>query len=123
MATLEPRIEFFEGIPETLSNIRLRQGKKSGVRNVLFEFETLQAIERFNSFTKRFTGTIHLIDEEGEINAVPSSFRFRVGATEEEDDILGADCQIDIESPQEWDRVMRFLERYAAANGMGYQER
>jgi photosystem II Psb28-2 protein len=122
MATTEPRIEFFEGIPETLTNVRLRQGKSSGIRNVLLEFDTLQAIDIVNSFTKRSTGTIRLIDEEGEINATPSSFRFRVSPNEE-DDILGADCQIDIESSQDWDRVMRFLERYAAANGMGYQER
>ncbi|MDB9494221.1 photosystem II reaction center protein Psb28 [Spirulina major CS-329] len=119
---MEPRIEFFEGIPETLTNIRLRQGKTSGIRNILLEFETLQAVDLFNSFTKRFTGTVHLIDEEGEINATPSSFRFRV-SPDEEDDILGADCQIDIESPQDWDRVMRFLERYAEANGMGYEDR
>ncbi|TVQ57651.1 MAG: photosystem II reaction center protein Psb28 [Spirulina sp. DLM2.Bin59] len=120
--TTTPRIEFFEGIAEELSNVRLRQGKTSGIRNVLLMFETLNAIDIVNSFTKRFTGTVRLIDEEGEISAVPSNFSFRVGANEE-DDILGAECQIDIESDQDWERVMRFLHRYADANGMGYEDR
>jgi len=122
METTAPRIEFFEGLPETLSNVSLRRGKTTGVRNVLFTFEQLRALERFQSFTKQFTGYLTLTDEEGEISVEPSSLRIIWGG-DEGDDLRGVECGFELDRDDHWERVLRFMERYAEANGMAYENR
>ncbi|MFM1843146.1 MAG: hypothetical protein RLZZ490_1888 [Cyanobacteriota bacterium] len=120
MSAIAPHIEFFEGLPETLSNVSLRRGKTSGIRNVMLTFPTLRALEKFQSFTKQFTGNLRLVDEEGEILVEPSSLRIIWGG-DEGDDLRGVECGFELVQEDHWDRFMRFMERYAAANGMDYQ--
>ncbi len=115
-------IYFFEGIPEELSNVSLRQNRRSGVRTVLLSFKELKSLERFNSFTKRFTNSLLLSDEEGEIRVTPSSVKFIFGGPEG-DDFERMDCAFEIEQENHWERFMRFMNRYAEANGMVYDKR
>lgn len=122
MSEIPPCIEFFEGLPETLSNVSLRRSKTSDVRNVLLTFKHLQALEKFQSFTKKFTGNLRLIDEEGTISIEPSSLRIIWGG-DEGDDLRGVECGFELVRDDHWERFMRFMERYAAANDMEYQSR
>jgi photosystem II Psb28-2 protein len=122
MSAIAPHIEFFEGLPETLSNVSLRRGKTSNNRSVLFTFQTLKALEKFQSFTKQFTGDLKLVDEEGTISVEPSSLRIIWGG-DEGDDLRGVECGFELLQDDHWDRFMRFMERYAAANGMEYQSK
>ena len=122
MSEITPCIEFFEGLPETLNNVSLRRSKTSDVRSVLLTFEQLQALEKFQSFTKKFTGSLRLIDEEGTISVDPSSLRIIWGG-DEGDDLRGVECGFELVQEDHWERFMRFMERYAAANGMEYQNR
>ena len=122
MSAIAPHIEFFEGLPETLSNVSLRRGKTSGIRNVLLTFSSLKALEKFQSFTKQFTGNLRLVDEEGEILVEPSSLRIIWGG-DEGDDLRGVECGFELVQEDHWERFMRFMERYAAANGMDYQSK
>ncbi|MEB3229011.1 MAG: photosystem II reaction center protein Psb28 [Synechocystis sp.] len=122
MSAIAPHIEFFEGLPETLSNVSLRRGKTSNNRSVLFTFQTLKALEKFQSFTKQFTGNLKLVDEEGTISVEPSSLRIIWGG-DEGDDLRGVECGFELLQDDHWDRFMRFMERYAAANGMEYQSK
>jgi len=115
-------IYFFEGIPEELSNVSLRRNRGSGVRTVLLSFKELKSLERFNSFTKRFTNSLLLSDEEGEIRVTPSSVKFIFGGPEG-DDFERMDCAFEIEQEDHWERFMRFMNRYAEANGMVYDNR
>jgi photosystem II Psb28-2 protein len=115
-------IYFFEEIPEELSNVSLRQNRRSGVRTVLLSFKELKSLERFNSFTKRFTNSLLLSDEEGEIRVTPSSVKFIFGGPEG-DDFERMDCAFEIEQENHWERFMRFMNRYAEANGMVYDKR
>lgn len=121
MSEIKPSIEFFKGVSEELTNIRLRQGKETGIRNVLMFFRQLNALDIINSYTKQATGTLRLVDSEGEINVTPSSIKIRYGG-DESDELMGVECQIDIDREEHWERLMRFLKRYAEANGMAYQE-
>ena len=114
-----PSIEFFVGLSEELSNVSLRRKKDSGVRIVVMTFEHLKALEKFNSFTQQYQGNLRLIDEEGEISVFPSSLKFIYGGDEGED-LKKVECGFEIASDDHWDRFMRFMERYAQANGMGY---
>ena len=122
MESTLPRIEFFEGLPETLSNVSLRKGKTTGIRNVLFTFGQLQALEKFQSFTKQFSGCLKLIDEEGVISVEPSSLRIVWGG-DEGHELQGVECGFELTLEEHWERVFRFLQRYAEANDMAYENR
>lgn len=117
-----PSIEFFIGLSEQLSNVSLRRSKSTGVRSVLMTFESLKALEKFNSFTQQYQGNLKLIDSEGEISVSPSSLKFIYGGDEGED-LKKVECGFEIGSDEHWDRFMRFMERYAQANGMGYSNK
>ena len=116
-----PSIQFFEGIYEELSNVSLRRNRNSGIRNVLMSFKSLKALEKFNSFTKKFSKSLMLIDEEGTISVEPSSVKF-IFSGDEGDDLERVDCQFEIEREDHWERFMRFMNRYAESNGMAYGE-
>jgi photosystem II Psb28-2 protein len=116
-----PVIEFFQDLPEELSNVSLRRVKGATGRRVVMIFQKLQALERFNSFTKQFSNSMRLIDEEGEITVEPNSVQFKFGGPEG-DELERVEVQFDIEVEEHWDRFMRFMNRYAEANGMAYGE-
>lgn len=122
MSISVPKIEFFEGISEEVSDVRLRQEKSTGRRSVLMIFEKLEALERFNSFRQRFSKALNLEDSEGKIAVEPDSLRFIYGGPEG-DDLQRVECSFIIEQEDHWDRFMRFMERYSEANGMAYQDK
>ena len=118
---ITPRIEFFNGITEELSNVSLQKDPRTGIRSVAMTFEQLNALERFQSFTSGFKGVVSLIDEEGDIAVTPSSCRIIFGG-DEGDDLRGVICRFEIDQDSHWERVMRFMNRYAAENGFAYGE-
>jgi photosystem II Psb28-2 protein len=120
--TTSPTIEFFVGLSEELSDVKLRRGKDTGKRSVLLVFKSLKALEKFQSFTQQTYGDLRLIDEEGTISVQPTGIKFIYGG-DEGDDIKRVECPFEVLDDQQWERVMRFLHRYAEANGMGYEEK
>lgn len=114
-------IYFFEGIPEELSDVSLRRGRHSGIRSVLLRFTQLKSLEKFNTFTKKFNNYVRLVDEEGEIQVTPSSTKFIFGGMDG-DEFQRLDCTFEIEQEDHWERFLRFMNRYAEANGMAYSE-
>ncbi|NEO61979.1 MAG: photosystem II reaction center protein Psb28 [Moorea sp. SIO4G2] len=121
MNSSTPSIQFFDGIYEQLSDVSLRKNRSSGARIVLMTFESLKAIEQFNSYRNRFSQSMVLTDEEGVINMIPSSIKFRFGGPEG-DELAGVECKVEIDQDDHWERFMRFMNRYAEANGMAYGE-
>ena len=99
MPDIFPTVEFFAGLSEELSNVSLRRGKESGDRQVVLTFQKLKAI------------TIN-----------PSSVKFLFGG-DDGDELRGAQCGFEINDAEHWERFMRFMKRYAEANGMDYQDR
>ncbi|OKH12165.1 photosystem II reaction center protein Psb28 [[Limnothrix rosea] IAM M-220] len=118
---ITPRIEFFNGITEDLSNVSLQRDPRTGVKSVAMTFEQLNALERFQSFTSGFNGVVSLIDEEGDIAVTPSSCRIIFGG-DEGDDLRGVICRFEIDQENHWERFMRFMNRYADENGFAYGE-
>lgn len=112
-------IEIFAGIPEELSNVSLRRKRFSGVRTVLLTFKELKSLEKFNSFTKRFSNAIRLTDAEGVISVQPDSVKFLFGGPEG-DNFQRMECEFEIEREDHWERFMRFMHRYAEANDLVY---
>jgi photosystem II Psb28-2 protein len=121
MTSPPPSIQFFDGIHEELDDVSLRQNRSTGVRSVLMLFRQLKSIEQFNSYRHKFSGAMKLIDAEGEIQVEPSSVKFYFGGPEG-DDFDRLECRFDIDQDDHWERFMRFMNRYAEANGMGYGE-
>ena len=122
MSLQTPSIEFFQGIAEDLSNVSLRRNKNTGIRNVLMSFETLNALERFNSFTKGSAQNLSLVDSEGKILVTPNSLKMIFGG-DEGNELKRVECRFEIESDSHWQRFARFMERYAEANGMEFGRR
>jgi photosystem II Psb28-2 protein len=116
-----PTVQFYEGIFETIDNVRLRRNLDTGDRTVLLLFKQLKAIEKFQSFRSQFSKALKLIDEEGTITIEPSGIRFIFGGPEG-DDLERVECTLTLDRDDYWDRLMRFLHRYADANGMAYGE-
>lgn len=121
MTAQTPIVQFYEGIPETISNVRLRQNQATGDRSVLLIFERMEAIEQFKSFRNEFSKALKLTDEEGVITIEPSGVKFIFGGPEG-DDLMRVECVLNIDRDDHWDRFMRFMQRYADANGMAYGE-
>lgn len=121
MKDINPSIEFFVGLTEELENVDIKRNKRTGVFTVIFYFEKLKAIEKFQSFTNRTFGDLRLIDEEGTISAIPSDTKFIFGG-DEGDELKRVKCSFEIYEESNWERFMRFMERYAAANGMEFNQ-
>ncbi len=121
MTSQTPSIQFFEGISEQLSNVSLRRNRNSGVRSVLMTFDSLKALEKFNSFTKGAANSMILADEEGAISVTPSSVQFLFSGPEG-DELKRVECKFEIEREDHWERFMRFMNRYAEVNGLAYSE-
>lgn len=121
MTITTPSIQFFEGIPEELGNVSLRRDRRTGLRSVLFTFNRLKAIENFKCFRNEFANALQLVDEEGEISVEPSGVKFIFGGPEG-DDLNRVECKFAIDREDHWQRFMRFMHRYAEANGMVYGE-
>ena len=121
MASQNPSIEFFEGVSEQLSDVSLRRNRNTGVRSVVMLFKQVKAVERLNSFTKRSSNSMRLIDDEGIITIEPTSVKLFFGGPDG-DDLERVECKFEIDNPDHWERFMRFMNRYAEANGMVYGE-
>jgi photosystem II Psb28-2 protein len=122
MTSVTPSIQFFVGIPEELSNVSLRRNPETSIRSVVMTFDSLKAIEKLQSFTQKSYGDLRLIDSEGEITVKPSSLKLFYGGDEGED-LKRVECMFEIEQEDHWERFMRFMHRYAEANGMGYTDK
>jgi photosystem II Psb28-2 protein len=116
-----PTIQFYEGILEAIDNVSLRRNPDTGDRTVLLIFKQLRAIEQFQSFRSRFSKALKMVDEEGVITIEPSGMRFIFGGPEG-DDLERVECTLTIDRDDHWQRFMRFMHRYADANGMAYGE-
>lgn len=116
-----PTVQFYEGILESIDNVSLRRNADTGERTVLLLFKQLKAIEAFQSFRSQFSKALKLTDEEGVITIEPSGIRFIFGGPEG-DDLERVECTLIIDREDYWERFMRFMHRYAEANGMAYGE-
>jgi photosystem II Psb28-2 protein len=117
-----PWVEFYAGLRETISGVSLRRNSATGVNSIRLLFEKLRAIERFNSFSGRFSNALCLTDSEGRIEIVPTGVKFVFGGPEG-DELERVECTLEVDREDHWQRLMRFMHRYAEANGMTYGEK
>lgn len=114
---MKASVQFIQGIEEEISKISIRKRRDSGVKVFVLTFDRVQAAERLRAYSNQIQG-LWLRDEEGAIQATPHHVKFLfVG----DDDLAKVECSFEVNSDQEFDRVMRFLNRYAEVHGFEFQ--
>jgi photosystem II protein len=105
------KIQFSRGIDEqVVPDVRLTRSRSGDTGTATFIFQNPKALD--SNSTEEITG-MYMIDEEGEIITREVKGKFVNGKPE----IIEAIYLM--KSPEEWDRFIRFMERYAEEHGLG----
>lgn len=108
------QIEFFRGTPELTppSDIRLTRSPdgRNGRAYFYFDANAVLTEDRKDDITG-----MYLIDEEGEIITREVKGKFVNGK------ISTLEAIVNLRSPEEWDRFMRFMERYGKQNELEFR--
>ncbi|MEY3866220.1 MAG: photosystem II reaction center protein Psb28 [Microcoleaceae cyanobacterium] len=105
-------IQFSRGIDEeVIPEVRLTRSKTGKEGTATFTFERPQALSRARE--EEITG-MYLIDEEGEISTRDVKGKFINGEP------VFLEAVHIMKSADEWERFMRFMERYAKDHGLGF---
>lgn len=107
-------IQFSKGITEeVIPDVRLTRSRDGSQGTATFYFENPKALD--TDSTEEITG-MYLIDEEGEIVTREVKGKFVNGQP------TALEAIVLMKSPGEWDRFMRFMERYAEEHGLGFSK-
>lgn len=106
------QIQFSRGInEETVPDVKLTRSKDGTNGAAMFYFEKPNALSVTS--VEAITG-MYMIDEEGEISTREVKAKFINGQP------AALEATYIMKSPEAWDRFMRFMERYAEENGLGF---
>ncbi|NJR65414.1 MAG: photosystem II reaction center protein Psb28 [Leptolyngbyaceae cyanobacterium CRU_2_3] len=107
-------IQFSRGVTEdVVPAVRLTRSKDGSNGQAIFYFENPRALGDDRS--DDITG-MYMLDEEGEISTKDVNAKFINGRP------AGLEAFYVMKSPEEWDRFMRFMERYAEKNDLGFNK-
>lgn len=103
-------IELSPGIEEIPTSVRILKSK-TGIRSsAIFRFEDVK------TDTQNILG-MTMFDEEGEITCREVRAKFLNG------EFKAIEVIYDMSTQQEWDRFLRFMERFSAGNNMGMNDK
>jgi len=114
-------IQFYEGVYEPdVPDVKLTRSRDGDNGVATFRFDN---VSFFNCASEADvpTGAITamtLLDEEGTLSTTDVSARFST----EDGKPVGLLCRYEMTSPAAWDRFLRFMGRYAEANGLGFNK-
>ena len=109
-------IQFIQGIEETVvPEIRLEKSKNSNTGQAIFTF-LRPAVFTFQNF-KEING-MYLIDEEGEMILT----EINVAVSKKNGKYTAIQAIYIWKTQKDFERFMRFANRYAKEKGLGYQE-
>ncbi len=107
-------IQFSQGTAEeVIPDIRLTRAKDGTNGQAMFYFDQPRAMSSEGSV--EVTG-MYMVDEEGEISTRDVNAKFIDGQP------VALEATYVMKSVEEWDRFMRFMERYAAENELGFNK-
>ena len=108
------KIQFSRGMDEdAVPEVRLTRSKSGDQGTATFIFENPKALS--STSTEDITG-MYMIDEEGEILTREVKAKFINGQP------AGLEALYLMRSAEEWERFMRFMERYSESNGLGFSK-
>eukprot|EP00899_Mesostigma_viride_P019078 jgi/Mesvir1/27171/Mv20831-RA.1 len=115
LTTLSASIQFVKGINEpVIPDVKLTRARDGSSGTATFLFENPSVFEASNELGE-ITG-LYLIDEEGTVTSVDVNAKFVNGKPS------SIEAKLVMRSPYEWDRFMRFMERYAKENELGFSK-
>ncbi|CAH9132858.1 unnamed protein product [Cuscuta epithymum] len=110
---VKPSIQFIQGTDEqTVPDVKLTKSKDGTNGVATFRFDQPSVFDSSKEVGD-ITG-FYMIDEEGVLRSVDVNARFVNGKP------AGIEAKYIMRNPREWDRFMRFMERYANANGLSF---
>jgi photosystem II 13kDa protein len=105
-------IQFSRGITEpVVPDVRLTKSRNGQQSKASFYFEKPEILG--NEVNDEVTG-LYMLDEEGEIITREVKAKFVNGKPE------ALEAVYIMNTAAEWDRFMRFMERYSESNGLGF---
>ncbi|CAI5966009.1 unnamed protein product [Closterium sp. NIES-65] len=109
----EAVVQFIRGVNEqTIPEVRLTRSRDGTSGTATFVFEQPSVFDQPSDLGD-ITG-LFMIDEEGDLQTVDVSAKFINGKP------AGIEAKYIMRTEREWDRFMRFMERYAEANNLGF---
>jgi len=106
------RIQFARGVDEdVIPDVRITRAKDGSSGTATFYFQNPNALS--TSMTQEITG-MYLIDDEGEILTREVKAKFVNGQPD------AIEAVYLMRSPDEWERFLRFMERFAEENDLGF---
>lgn len=109
-------IQFVKGFPEkVIPSVKLTRAKDGSSGVATFKFDNPNVFDASTSSKGEVTG-LFMVDEEGELTTTDVNASFSNGKPQSIESVYV------MKSPEEWDRFMRFMERYGEANGLGFNK-
>ena len=106
-------IQFSRGMDEdSVPEVRLTRSKSGNQGTATFFFQNPKAL---TTSTEAITG-MYMIDEEGELITREVKAKFINGQPD------GLEALYLMRNTEEWERFMRFMERYSEANGLAFNK-
>lgn len=110
---VKPTIQFIQGTDElTVPDVKLTKSRDGSNGMAIFSFSEPSVFDSSGEIGD-ITG-FYMIDEEGTLQSVDVSAKFVNGRPSR------IEAKYIMRSPREWDRFMRFMERYANQNGLQF---
>lgn len=108
------RIQFARGIDEdVIPDVRITRSKDGSNGTATFYFQSPKALS--SNMTEGITG-MYLIDDEGEISTREVKAKFVNGQPD------AIEALYVMKSVAEWERFIRFMDRYAEENDLGFSK-
>jgi photosystem II protein len=112
----EAEIQFVRGLKEkVVPDIKLTRARDGSSGVATFKFANPNVFDASTASAGEITG-LFLVDEEGEMSSNDVNANFVNGKPQT------IEATLVMRSPAEWDRFMRFMERYGEANGLGFNK-
>ncbi|KAF0926841.1 hypothetical protein E2562_027425 [Oryza meyeriana var. granulata] len=109
----KPTIQFIQGTDEqTIPDVRLTKSRDGTNGVAIFTFDQPSVFDS-SAELGDITG-FYMIDDEGVLQSVDVSAKFVNGKP------ARIEAKYVMRTPREWDRFMRFMERYSQANGLQF---
>jgi photosystem II 13kDa protein len=107
-------IQFIQGIKETsIPQVQLTRSPDGSTGTATFLFKNCSLLEKQTSSEGEITG-MYLIDEEGVLITKNVNARFVNGKP------ISIEALYIMKNSMNWDRFMRFMQRYAKENGLTF---
>ena len=104
-----------KGLDEkAVPDVKLTRARDGSSGVATFFFNNPNCFDASTESQGEVTG-LFLIDDEGEVSSTDVNAKFANGKPQ------SIEATYVMKSPEEWDRFMRFMERYGDANGLNFK--